>query len=205
MIPRVPLDTLDFTSFTMNLGSKMILDATRKASRAPRARSTAGLSRERLQTLKSVHPSIVDLHLSVDRMLAVKVSSDGRAVIGNSSVPSGCFRHADRGRVSDDVDLHDRENRHLGGLHAVRLRAGRPLPGATLIGISPVYGGAMGIDATWKQGYPEPLDDDRRGGTQGRRTLGSVLEMKTAARQSTNTPEARTREQHDALSRFLLI
>ena len=30
MIPRVPLDTLDFTSYTMNLGSKMILDATRK-------------------------------------------------------------------------------------------------------------------------------------------------------------------------------
>ncbi|HEX7574425.1 MAG TPA: menaquinone biosynthesis decarboxylase, partial [Bacteroidota bacterium] len=30
MIPRVPLDTLDFTSATMNLGSKMILDATKK-------------------------------------------------------------------------------------------------------------------------------------------------------------------------------
>ncbi len=30
MIPRVPLDTLDFTSFTMNLGSRMIVDATRK-------------------------------------------------------------------------------------------------------------------------------------------------------------------------------
>lgn len=30
MIPKVPLDTLDFTSFRMNLGSKMIIDATRK-------------------------------------------------------------------------------------------------------------------------------------------------------------------------------
>ncbi len=37
MIPRVPLDTLDFTSYTMNLGSKMILDATRK-TRAGRKR-----------------------------------------------------------------------------------------------------------------------------------------------------------------------
>ena len=30
LIPNVPLDTLDFTSYTMNLGSKMILDATPK-------------------------------------------------------------------------------------------------------------------------------------------------------------------------------
>jgi len=29
-----------------------------------------------------------------------------------------------------------------------------------LMGISPVYSGVMGIDATWKQGYPEPLKMD---------------------------------------------
>ena len=29
MIPKVPLDTLDFTSYKMNLGSKMIMDATK--------------------------------------------------------------------------------------------------------------------------------------------------------------------------------
>jgi 4-hydroxy-3-polyprenylbenzoate decarboxylase len=26
-----------------------------------------------------------------------------------------------------------------------------------MIGISPVYSGVMGIDATWKKGYPAPL------------------------------------------------
>ncbi len=26
-----------------------------------------------------------------------------------------------------------------------------------LVGISPVYRGTLGIDATWKPGYPEPL------------------------------------------------
>ena len=30
MIPKVPLDTLDFTSYKMNLGSKMIMDATNR-------------------------------------------------------------------------------------------------------------------------------------------------------------------------------
>src|SRR5262245_11227558 len=35
LMPRVPLDTLDFTSYTMNLGSKMVLDAQSKPGRAP--------------------------------------------------------------------------------------------------------------------------------------------------------------------------
>ena len=30
LLPKVPLDTLDFTSYKMELGSKMIIDATRK-------------------------------------------------------------------------------------------------------------------------------------------------------------------------------
>ena len=36
LIPGVPLDTLDFTSYTMNLGSKMVLDAQTKRGRIPR-------------------------------------------------------------------------------------------------------------------------------------------------------------------------
>jgi 4-hydroxy-3-polyprenylbenzoate decarboxylase len=31
-----------------------------------------------------------------------------------------------------------------------------------MIGISPVYKGTMGIDATWKRGYPAPLRMDER-------------------------------------------
>ncbi len=26
-----------------------------------------------------------------------------------------------------------------------------------MLGISPLYSGVMGIDATWKKGYPDPL------------------------------------------------
>ncbi len=157
LVPRVPLDTLDFTSFTMNLGSRMVLDATRKASRAPRARSTAGLSRERLQTLKSVHPSIIDLHLSVDCMLTVKVSSDGRAVMETLlSLPDVSDMRI-VACVSDDVNIHDRENRLWGVFTRFDCERDVLFREQRLIGISPIYGGPMGIDATWKQGYPEPL------------------------------------------------
>ncbi len=31
-----------------------------------------------------------------------------------------------------------------------------------LVGISPIYKGTMGIDATWKDGYPEPLAMDEK-------------------------------------------
>src|ERR1041385_2408837 len=35
IIPKVAMDTLDFTSYTMNLGSKMLIDATRKPKTRP--------------------------------------------------------------------------------------------------------------------------------------------------------------------------
>ncbi|MBM2842148.1 MAG: hypothetical protein HW412_2676, partial [Bacteroidetes bacterium] len=65
MIPRVPMDTLDFTSFKMNLGSKMILDATEK--QRPQEESKASVDRDRridqVQHLKSLDPRIVDINL----------------------------------------------------------------------------------------------------------------------------------------------
>jgi 4-hydroxy-3-polyprenylbenzoate decarboxylase len=58
--------------------------------------------------------------------------------------------------VSEDVDLEDQgtpSEVSLRGSIANRMCSSRP----GLIGISPVYRGVMGIDATWKQGYPKAL------------------------------------------------
>jgi len=53
LLPGVPFDTLDFTSFTLNLGSKMVLDATRhgKAAGAPQAAAAE-------TQVQSLHPGI---------------------------------------------------------------------------------------------------------------------------------------------------
>jgi 4-hydroxy-3-polyprenylbenzoate decarboxylase len=158
LIPRVPLDTLDFTSFTMNLGSKMILDATRKLRPAPgKNRRQYPPAPDAIRALREVDASIVDLAFVHEALLLVKVREGGRRVVEK------LVRHPALGgvtmvaAVSEDVDLADREN-YLWGVFT-RFDCERDIifTRQELIGISPVYDGVMGIDATWKPGYPKAL------------------------------------------------
>jgi 4-hydroxy-3-polyprenylbenzoate decarboxylase len=159
MIPRVPLDTLDFTSATMNLGSKMILDATRK-ERPSRGALAGQRTRKRpgIPPLRGVDRRIVDHNLVDDAMLIVKVRRDGMQVLRK------LLAHASLGwlplivTVSEDVDIRDRENSLWGIFTRFDCERDVLFAEQKLMGISPVYSGAMGIDATWKPGYPAPLE-----------------------------------------------
>jgi UbiD family decarboxylase len=59
--------------------------------------------------------------------------------------------------VSEDVDIHDRENYLWGVFTRFDCERDVVFEEQRLFGISPVYSGVMGIDATWKPGYPAPL------------------------------------------------
>jgi UbiD family decarboxylase len=158
MIPRVPLDTLDFTSASMNLGSKMIIDATRKReARQPLDRHVHLPSPATLRAVHDVDRSIVDVNLVHDALLLVKASGQGREVIRKLVVHPALAGIAVIAVVSDDVNIRDREN-YLWGVFT-RFDAERDIifTHQELIGISPVYKGVLGIDATWKSGYPKPL------------------------------------------------
>ena len=154
MIPRVPLDTLDFTSAVMNLGSKMILDAT--AKERPRAAPRAG-GRARIPPLRPFDRRIVDQNLVDDAMLIVTVRRDGMQVLRKllKLPPLGTLPLIVT--VSEDVDIRDRENALWGIFTRFDCERDVLFAEQKLMGISPVYGGAMGIDATWKPGYPAPL------------------------------------------------
>jgi 4-hydroxy-3-polyprenylbenzoate decarboxylase len=159
MIPRVPLDTLDFTSATMNLGSKMILDATRKPSpRLPMARWEQLAGPPALQAARAAHRAIVDVNLVDDTLLLVKVRGEGRDVVRMLVAHPALTHIAIVAAVSEDVDIYDREN-SIWGLFT-RFDAERDVlfTHQELSGISPIYRGVMGIDATWKPGYPKPLE-----------------------------------------------
>jgi 4-hydroxy-3-polyprenylbenzoate decarboxylase len=156
MIPRVPLDTLDFTSAAMNLGSKMILDATRKERpRTPVPGRNPG--RRALPPLRPLDRRILGGTVLDETFLVVSVRRDGRQVLAK------LLRHPALGKypliatVSDDVDLRDRENTLWGIFTRFDCERDVLFAAQKLVGISPVYGGAMGIDATWKEGYPAPL------------------------------------------------
>jgi UbiD family decarboxylase len=165
MIPKVPLDTLDFTSLTMNLGSKMVVDATRKPGRETAGRGATGgpsYADTIVRDARTADAGIIDAAFPRGTMLLVKVSGAGREVVEKlvkdprfGSVPLIAA-------VSDDVDIHDRESYIWGVFTRFDCERDVVFTENRLVGISPVYKGAMGIDATWKQGYPKPLvmDDE---------------------------------------------
>ncbi len=95
-------------------------------------------------------------------MLLVKVTAGGREIVGKLVKDPRFAMVPMIAAVSDDVDIHDRESYIWGVFTRFDCERDVVFTENRLIGISPVYKGTMGIDATWKQGYPKPLvmDDD---------------------------------------------
>ena len=157
MLPKVPLDTLDFTSYKMNLGSKMVLDATRKTGKQPpRARQ----QRLRVGEIKSLDRRIVDVRMIADCLLVVKVKRDGKSVVEKLVKTPRVLPATIVAAVSEDIDLESQENYIWGIFTRFDCERDVVFTKQRLIGISPIYEGVMGIDATWKKGYPETLTMD---------------------------------------------
>ena len=152
LVPKVPLDTLDFTSFTMELGSKMIIDATKKQRPLKQrwVEHDAG-------GLKSLDRRILDVQSVEGCLLLVKVSQGGREIIENLVGREELRQYSMIASVSEDVDIHDQEQSIWGLFTRFDCERDVIFTEQKLIGISPVYRGVMGIDATWKKGYPDPL------------------------------------------------
>jgi menaquinone biosynthesis decarboxylase len=177
LLPKVPLDTLDFTSYTMNLGSKMILDATKKKKPQPRfhvSKKTEAL----IHQLSAHDRRIIETNLIAETLLLVKVKHDGAAVVRKllkSAMLDGIKLVA---AVSEDVDIHDQESYIWGVFTRFDCERDVNFTQQKLVGISPIYKGTMGIDATWKDGYPEPLSMDEKIVKLVDDRLGKLLEIK---------------------------
>lgn len=173
MIPKVPLDTLDFTSFKMNLGSKMILDATRKKLNGSGFKvQEADELNSAIRNLKTIDRRIIDVNFVHETLLLVKVVSPT-----GKPEPSTLNREPTLGMqiiqklvalpelsgikliavVSEDVDIRDKESYIWGVFTRFDCERDVLFAEQTLVGISPIYKGVMGIDATWKEGYPKAL------------------------------------------------
>jgi UbiD family decarboxylase len=160
LIPRAPLDTLDFTGVRMHYGSKMVLDATPKADQPP-----AGQPAPMTIDPAAVCPQVRAWRLIADALLAVQVEGDGKAalqqLLGLEGLGGVCMVAA----VSPDVRLENNAEL-LWGIFT-RFDPARDVlfQEVELRGAWPVYRGRMGVDSTFKEGYPEPLtmtDEIRR-------------------------------------------
>ena len=148
LLPVAPLDTLDFTSGTMHVGSKLIIDATGEVVEPQEARLRDDPDRfdARIERWKLLDGGF----------LIVGVRDEPREVIRNLIEASLGIRFVVA--VSMDVDLDDDENIQWGIF--TRFDPARDIifERQEFVGARPVYGGVVGIDATWKEGYPEPLE-----------------------------------------------
>jgi 4-hydroxy-3-polyprenylbenzoate decarboxylase len=153
MIPKVPLDTLDFTSYKMNLGSKMIMDATRSKNADKEKASKSEIDR----LIKTIDNRVLDWNLLGETLLVVSVQDNGRDVVNTLTRSEELVGPKIIAAVSPDVDIRNQEQTIWGIF--TRFDAERDIMFAEekLVGISPLFKGKMGIDATWKKGYPAPL------------------------------------------------
>ncbi|TAK36131.1 MAG: UbiD family decarboxylase [Chloroflexota bacterium] len=158
VIERAPLDTLDFTSFQPHVGGKMILDATRKADRpAPTGSTTAAVPSALVESLRKRGADVTRARLVEGALLVASVEGQGRAALPSVMAEASLLGAPLAAVVSPDVPLDDPEalvwgifTRFDAGLDLVReLTAAAGVEAQT----RPV----LGIDATWKPGYPEPV------------------------------------------------
>jgi UbiD family decarboxylase len=175
LLSKAPLDTLDFTSFEMHLGSRMILDAT--GSRAQYAGGSANLPAAGAAAAEPPEgPLRVDPTELVPHIRRWRLWEDTLLVVQMDAVPPEAARQSLRklvtaealshvrivAAVSPDVDVEN-DVEVLWGVFT-RFDPARDVQFSqvSMAGVVPVYEGVMGIDATWKPGYPEPLvmDED---------------------------------------------
>lgn len=157
MMPKVPLDTLDFTSYRMNLGSKMILDATRKPTKRGARSKKFNL---KAADMRSMDRRILDARCVNNCMLLVKVKDEGKAVVGKLVKRTDLQTLTMVAAVSEDIDLSNPESFIWGIFTRFDCERDVVFTKQKLLGISPIYEGVLGIDATWKKGYPETLAMD---------------------------------------------
>ena len=164
LLSRTAMDTLDFTSFVMNLGSKMILDATPKRRREPRPPFDA----RKLPDFVSSEPRVVRQYFFAECCLILQLegTTPGRPFLERLIAHPALAELPMLVMVSGDVRLDDPCHRIWGIL--TRFDAARDVAfsDVKLAGACPVYRGTLGIDATWKEGYPAPVQCDDATGAQ---------------------------------------
>ncbi len=153
LIPWAPLDTLDFTSGKLNVGSKMGINALRKSDGKKKRRVPEKVPdpRERLD-------GVLDFRLLPGGFLVLKVEKEPKETIKRLFDIPGYEDLRIIVAQSPDVDIND-DTELLWGIFT-RFDPYRDVffESMELRGVAPVYGGRMGIDATFKQGYPEVLE-----------------------------------------------
>lgn len=152
VLPNTSADTLDFSGPRMNHGSKMIVDLTGPPiERGPL---------DTLPDLASRYGDVERQRMIADSVLLVRVRDGrpGRALLEELLRDPSLAQVPWIVIVSHDVDLDDRVDWLWGWFTRFDPASDVIFARTSLRGAVPVHEGSMGIDATWKPGYPRPLE-----------------------------------------------
>ena len=153
------LDTLDFTSGTLHMGSKMVLDATSDQVRPPEGRGGP----PDLAVLERCRPRISGHRLLMDAVLMVRTTAEHGAKLVEELVNLPQLSSLKLVvAVSPDVDLESATELIWGTFTRFDCMRDVRFSSTGFEGAEPRYGGVMGIDATHKPGYPAAIEMDPR-------------------------------------------
>ncbi len=158
LLARTAQDTLDFTGDAFEHGSKMILDAT-GYGHEPDVIDGPQLDFDPV----SWSPSILSHRLVADNLLVLRVKrgfTGSRALVEKAVGDPRASRLKSIVLISDDVNIDDDVELIWGIFTRFDCAQDVVFTDQKFVGITPVYSGVMGIDATWKAGYQKPLEMD---------------------------------------------
>ena len=150
LLPIGALDTLDYTSYVMHVGSKVVFDATGEpvTDRPPPATIPDPATADR---------RVVAHRLLEGGFLVVMVDHEPRAVLEALLRWPGLGEVKFVAAVSRDVDLQDEMSLLWGIFNRFDPVRDMIFARQEFVGARPVYAGPIAIDATWKEGYPLPV------------------------------------------------
>ncbi len=149
LIPSAPLDTLDFTSGSFHVGSKMGLNATRKTG-APQMEYCSAVPDPREK-----HPEIKDHRLLAGGFFVAQVEGKGKGLARRIFETPGFEKIRIAAVVSADIDIHDDTELIWGIFTRFDPRLDVEFEETKPLGSGLERRGRMAIDATKKEWYPE--------------------------------------------------
>lgn len=155
LIPWAPLDTLDFTSGKLNVGSKMGINAVRK--RDPEKKKFA----KKVVNPKTKHNEIINHRLLNGGFLVIQIDEsnvDPKKMINRMFETPGYKDIRILAVVSADIDLKDDTDLIWGIFTRFDPYLDVIFEHTELRGSAVVYDGRMGIDATKKTWYPKVIE-----------------------------------------------
>lgn len=153
LIPWAPLDTLDFTSGKLNVGSKMGLNAVRKRGKKKKYATS-------VPDPGGKHPEVSGFRLLDGGFLVIKLkeTKNPQKVIRNVFKTKGYEDVRIVAAVSDDIELEDDTDLIWGIFTRFDPYLDVIFEKTELRGSAVIYDGRMGIDATIKKWYPEVIE-----------------------------------------------